>query len=114
MGDSLSEEREKRFIGVELDRYSRVITMMMRSVAHGCSNTVITSMAMVFVQTVLVAVAVSISVTVSVLAAITDFVPCWTVCRRRWTVSRRCRAVCRGCRRVGRTEGSKVRGGKNK
>ena len=51
---------------------------------------------------------------VSVLAAVTDFVPCWTVCRRRWTVSRGCRAVCRGCRRVGRTKESEVRGEKKK
>ena len=55
----------------------------------------------------------SVAVAVSVLAAVTDFVPCWTVCWRRWTVSRGCRAVCGGCRRVGRTKENKVRGGKD-
>ena len=63
-----------------------------------------TSMDMVFIQTV----------SVSVLATVTDFVPCWTVCWRSWTVSRGCRAVCGGCRGVGRTEANKVHGGKDK
>ena len=51
---------------------------------------------------------VALAVTVSVVATVTDFVPCWTVCRRRWTVSRGCRAVCGGCRRVGRTKENTV------
>ena len=56
----------------------------------------------------MVAGCASSAVAVSVLATVTDFVPCWTVCWRGWTVSRGCRAVCGGCRRVGRTEENTV------